>query len=320
MSKVVLGIDISKSQFDVALLLNSKFKHKKFDNKEKGFLQLVEWLNQYQIHELHICMESTGTYGEALATYLFDTGYKVSVVNPAQIKGFSQSELSRTKTDQADAKLIARFCYAMNPKYWAPKPPNIRVLQALVHRLESLQSMYYQENNRLDVASNTVKPSIESVMAKLSEEIAAVKEKIRNHIDQNPDLRQKQLLLDTIPGIGEATIAQILAFIGNVEDFKSAKQLAAFVGLNPKQHRSGSSVIGRTRLSKVGSSSLRKAFYMPALVAKRFNPVVKVFCDRLIGAGKPTRLVLGAAMRKLIHIIYGVLKSEKPFNATLAFK
>jgi transposase len=314
----VLGIDISKSTFDVALLLEDKVKTKKFDNKIKGFSELLEWLKKKEVADLHVCMEATGTYGEALAAYLFDLGYTVSVVNPAKIKGFSLSELSRNKTDRADAQLIARFCRALNPKPWIPKPQHIRELQEWVHRLGALQSMYYQENNRLEVSTGNVQGSIKKIMKKLSQEIDEIKKNIHDHIDQNPDLREKNKLLETIPGVGEATISQVLAFIGNVEDFQNAKQLSAFVGLNPKQRQSGTSVSGRTRLSKIGSSSLRKAFYMPAIVAKKYNPIMKKFSDHLEKAGKPKMLIIGAIMRKLVHIIYGVLKSGKPFDANFA--
>jgi transposase len=124
--------------------------------------------------------------------------------------------------------------------------------------------------------------------------------------------------LESIPGVGEATIAQILSFMGVPKRFKNARQLAAFVGLNPKKHESGSSVRGRSRLSKTGDSALRKALYMPAISAKKYNPVIKAFCERLQKAGKPPMVIIGAAMRKLLHLIYGVLKSGKPFNANLA--
>jgi transposase len=319
MSKLFLGVDISKVSFDVALLfLDGKVKTKKFSNNTKGFSQLIEWLNRHKAHDLHICMEATGIYSEALATFLFDLGYIVSVVNPAQIKGFAQSELARNKTDRADSQVIARFCRAINPKPWQPKPLHIRELQALVRRLEALQNMLQQEDNRKEVSSKVVQSSIESVRKKLEKEISIVKDKIRDHINNHPDLRDKGRLLKTIPGVGEATIAQVLAFIGNIEDFKNAKQLAAFVGLNPKQRQSGSSVNGRTRLSKVGNSNLRKAFFMPAVSAKRYNPIIRSFCEKLKASGKPTMLIVGAAMRKLVHIIFGVLKSGKPFDATLA--
>ncbi len=317
MSKIILGIDISKSKFDVALLfLDNKLKTKKFNNKLTGFYEMIEWLDKKdaKANDLHICMEATGIYSEALSTYLFDAGYTVSVVNPARIKGFAQSELSRNKTDLADSQLIARFCRAMEPKPWKPKPFHIRELQGLVRRLEALQDMYYQENNRLEIADFHVRTSIEAVMKKLTDEIELVKKKIQEHIQQNGDLNEKSKLLETIPGVGEATISQVLAFISNVEDFKNAKQFAAFIGLNPTQRQSGSSVQGRSRMSKMGNSNLRKAFYMPAVCAKRFNPIIKEFCDKLKISGKPTMLIVGAAMRKLAHIIFGVLKSGKPFS------
>lgn len=195
MSSCILGIDISKVKFDVALFSNDKFKTKKFSNNKEGFKELVEWLNRKKASQLHACMEATGNYGEALATYLFDNNYLVSVVNPAQIKGFSRSELSRTKTDKTDAKLIARFCKAIQPKRWEPKPQHIRDLQALVRRLKALQDMFYQENNRLYVTSLCVKSSIEDISARLAEEMALIKSKIFEHIEQNPNLCGKKRLL-----------------------------------------------------------------------------------------------------------------------------
>lgn len=317
MSKIILGIDVSKATFDVALLLEKKIKTKKFQNKNKGFLELTTWLNEKKVHNLHICLEATGVYGEALAQHLFDAGHLVSVVNPARIKGFAQSELSRNKTDQADAQLIARFCHAMNPQPWTPPPQNIKELQALVRRLEDLQGMYYQETNRLQVTSLLAQGSIENILSTLDEEIKKIKKNIQERIKQSPDLYEKSKLLETIPGVGEATISQILAFIGNMGDFKNAKQLAAFIGLNPRQRQSGTSIKGRTRMSKIGSSSLRKAFYFPAITAKRHNPIIKHFCDNLKKGGKCPALIIGAAMRKLVHLIYGVLKSGKPFDASL---
>lgn len=318
MSKQVLGVDISKAKFDVAILLGNKVKTKKFINKTEGFVELIEWLKQKKMQDVHVCMEATGAYYEGLATYLFDTGFLVSVVNPAQIKGFGQSELSRTKTDRADAQLIARFCLAMNPGLWRPKPAHIRELQDLVRRFESLQDLYNQEYNRYLVSSGIVQESISTMIAVLEKEMKAIKQKFQEHIDSRPDLRGKSELLETIPGVGEATIAKVLAFFGNVEDFKNAKQVAAFVGLNPKHRQSGTSVHGRSRMSKVGDSSLRKSFYLPAITAKRYNPVIKNFCEKLKKAGKPKMLIIGAAMRKLVHIIYGVLKSGEPFSENLA--
>ncbi len=317
MSKINVGIDISKAKFDAAISFeNNQCKTKKFENKLSGFSELMEWLKKHDALNAHVCLEATGIYGEALATYLFEADCLVSVVNPVKIKGFAQSELSRNKTDKADAQLIARFCRAMNPSLWKPEPRHVRALGDWVHRLEGLQDLYQQETNRLEAATSAgIKASIEAMIKHLEKEIVVVKKQINAHIDQNSDLREKKRLLETIPGVGEATIAQVLAFIGNIEDFKNAKQLAAFVGLNPKQRQSGTSVNGRTRLSKIGDARLRKALYFPAIVARQHNPTIKAFIARLKASGKPSMLIIGAAMRKLVHIIYGVLKSGKAFDA-----
>lgn len=315
MSKANLGIDISKTKFDAALLLGDrKIKNKQFENNTEGFIKLSEWLNKLEVEDLHVCMEATGIYGEALANYLFEKGHRVSVVNALQIKGFAQSQLSRTKTDKADAQLIACFCKAIQPKAWKPEPKHIRDLQAWVNRWEALKTMYQQEKNRLGVAPEATRHSIAEMCETIGKQIEAARQKIKEHIHQHPDLQRKQTLLDSIPGIGEATIAQVIAFIGNPKAFRNAKQLAAFVGLNPKHCLSGSSVRGRTRLSKMGDCNLRKTFYMPAVVARRYNPIIATFCQRLKQAGKSNMVIIGATMRKLLHIIYGVLKSGKPFD------
>lgn len=319
MSRIVIGLDISKLKFDATILFeNDKIKQRKFDNTNTGFKDFFKWFNVNKAEKAHICMEATGVYGDALATFLYDSGMTVSVVNPFQIKGFSQGMLSRNKTDRTDATLIARFCRAMQPKAWQPSPEYVRVLQALVRRLEALEGMNRQELNRLGVAPEHIKCSIETVIEKISEEIKVIKNKIKNHITNHPDLNDKSKLLESIPGVGPATIMQVLAFIGDHSLFENAKKLSAFVGLNPKQNQSGTSINGRTRLSKMGNSSLRKAFYMPAVVALRYNPIIKAFSERLKASGKMMMVVIGAAMRKLLHIIYGVLKSGKPFTLELA--
>lgn len=313
-----LGIDIAKLKFDVELLQGGKFKSRKFDNHLQGFKELLAWLIKQKIDDSRMCMEATGTYGDALAHFLFDEGFYVSVVNPAQIKAFAQTQLSRNKTDSADAKLIARYAEMHQPMAWQPQPKHIRELQAWVRRLEALQGLLQQEQNRLETASSVVVSSIEVVIETLSAEINNVKKRIRDHIDQHPDLKSKRDLLDTIPGVGEATIAQLLTEFSDTSRFTSAKAAAAFTGITPKQYQSGTSVRGKTRISKTGHAQLRKALFMPALVAIRYNPIVKAFAQRLAAKGKSKMAIICAAIRKLIHIAYGVLKSGKPFDPALA--
>lgn len=310
----ILGIDISKKKFDIALLRDNKIKNKYFTNDLDGFKELLSWLSNNKVDHLHACMESTSTYGEPLAEFLFDNQYKVSIVNPARIKGFAKSELSRTKTDKSDASLIARFCAAMNPEDWTPLPINLRELRDLTRRLDAVIEMQQQEDNRLHSATAATKEQIEAHIVYLEHQMKEIKSKIKEYIDNDPDLKQKKDLLNSIPGIGEKTISVILSEFADISRFKSAKHLASFLGIAPKHFQSGHSVRGRSCMSKIGNSNLRKAFFMPAMVALKYNPIFMEFKERLLKSGKSKMLIVGAAMRKLIHIIYGVLKSNRPFD------
>jgi transposase len=242
-ASAILGIDIAKKTFQCALLKAGKFKHKSFENNPKGYVALSNWLHQQGAdHPVHACLESTGIYGEALACYLWDAGLTVSIVNPAKIKGFAQCQLQRLKTDKADAKLIAQYGAVMQPQPWAPLPLQVRHLQALVRRLEQLGSALNQEQNRLEGASSIVQPFIRNMVTLIEQQIKEVKTQIQSHINQHPDLKQRAELLDSIPGVGPATRAQILAFLAPPDRFENAKQCVAFVGLNPKPYTSGTSV------------------------------------------------------------------------------
>ncbi len=315
-----LGIDVAKLKLDCAVrMADGKFKHKVVDNTLKGFSSLTEWLAKVAgpDAQTHVCMEATGIYWEAVAEHLADKGFCVSVVNPSQIKSFGESRLVRTKTDKVDAKLIADFCKERSPDVWEPPSPAERTLRALALRLESLQAMCTQETNRLAVSRDVVKANIESHIDWLNAEVKAIKKQIRDHIDDDPDMKNKQELLDTVPGLGERTIATLLAFSMHPGRFANARQAAAFAGLDPRIHESGSSVRGRPRMSKVGHSSIRKALYMPAMVALYKTDWGRRFRARLAAAGKPAKLIIGAMMRKLVHVAFGVLKSGKSFDSKL---
>lgn len=312
-----LGIDIAKLKFDVCLIKPSGHgKHKVFPNTRHGFEQLVAWLASHQVSDLHTCLEATGSYGEPLALFLFEAGFVVSVANPAAVRAFANAGLSRTKNDKVDAELIARFCLAQRPKAWQPPAPALRELQALVRRLESLIEMRVAEENRLSSGGTTftVRHSLEEHIAYLLAEIKQTETLIRQHINDHPDLKEQSDLLDSIPGIGETTAALLLAEIVNIKQYTSARQVAAYAGLVPRERRSGSSVRGRTCLSKIGNARLRKALYFPAITALRCSDFFKTWAESLRTRGKSKMSVIGAAMRKLIHLAYGVLKTGKPFD------
>jgi transposase len=316
-----LGIDVAKAKLDCALRTpQGKHRHKVVDNNRKGFESLSAWLHKQgatEISAIHACMEATGIYWEDIAAYLAANSIKVSVLNPAQIKAFGESRLVRTKTDKADAQLIAEFCFERKPDAWQAPSPTEQTLRAMVLRLDALQNMRTQESNRLEVARDTIRAGIESHIAWLDAEIKVLAKAIQGHIHDDPDMSSKHDLLDSIPGLGERTIAILLSFYADTERFGSARKAVAFAGLDPRQHESGSSVKGKPRMSKVGHAFLRKALYMPAMVALYHTAWGKSFRERLAASGKPPMLIIGAMMRKLIHVAFGVLKSGKKFDPVL---
>jgi transposase len=314
MSEAILGVDIAKRKFDVALLINGKLKHKVFSNNQEGFEELELWLKKHGANHVHVCLEASSTYGDELAIYMYDAGHTVSIVNPARIKGFAQSELIRTKNDKVDAGLIARFCLAMHPEPWTPAPPEMRQLQALVRRVDALINMRTQELHRLGTAHTTIEGSIQEHIAYLDRQIDILKQQIADRIKNDPDLKAKRDLLQSIPGIGETTIAAILAELHVFERCDHVQKVVAFIGLAPRQFISGSSIKGKPRLSKVGHARLRKALYMPALISIQCNPIIQTFYHRLKGKGKNGKVIVCGVMRKLVHLIFGILKSGRPFD------
>ncbi len=236
-----LGIDIAKAKFVVALLTaDGKVRHKSCANTPAGFADLATWLPRQRVATVHACLEATGTYGDALATWLHDAGYVVSVVNPAIIHAYARTHLARSKTDRIDAELIARFTATQHPPAWTPPAPEIRALQALVRRLDALHGMRTQEVNRLaaGVTVTEVRASIDAVVASLDAQIAHVQQLIRDHLDRHPGLRAQRELLTSIPGIGEATAAVLIAELFD-KSYTSARQAAAFAGLVPRIVQSG---------------------------------------------------------------------------------
>jgi len=309
-----LGIDISKADFHVELSVNEKLRHRRFVNGKEGFRELCVWLARHKAEPVHACLEATGRYGDELALHLYEAGHVVSVINPAQIKAFGQSELLRNKDDRPDAGLIRRFCEKQQPAAWQPPSTQLRELQALTRHLENLHDTRQQQVNRLEGVNNkAVLKSLRKLVTHLDSEIQRTEKQIQDHIDNDPDLQRQQQLLSSIKGIGKLTAAKLLAEIGDISSYKSARQVAAYAGLTPRNNRSGT-LRGKTRLSKTGNARVRKALFFPALVAKRYNPIVRAFCQRLTHSGKNKMEVIGAAMRKLIHIAFGVLKSGKHFD------
>lgn len=316
----VVGIDVSKKKLDVALLVNGKVKSKVVDNSPEGHKVLLDWLGKSKasLTEMHVCMEATGVYFEPVALALHGAGIKVSVVNPGCIKGFGHSENIRNKNDTVDAGLIARYCAAMSPTLWAPPPLEQRQLRAWAVRVHALKDIRQQETNRLEAhvisGMDDVAAHVNEHITWLNAEIKKLEKEIDDHIDRHPGLKHDAELIGSIPGIGATTVARILGHIGDVRRFESAKAFAAFLGVTPKQRSSGTSIKGRTMISRTGSTAMRAALYMPSLVARRHNPILKRFAERLRATGMAKKAVIGAVMHKLTHLIYGVINTNKPFD------
>lgn len=316
MTSTTLGIDISKDKLDVALYRDESYRTATFANERDGYRRLAKWLKKQQARDCQVCIEATGRYGEGVAMFLHERGFPVGVVNPARIQAYGASQLKRNKTDQEDAKVIAHFCATQNPGLWSPPAPEIQELQALTRRLEVLKTERARESNRRQsgIQSKTVLADIKAHIHFLDKQIATIEQLIHDLIDQHPDLRQQRDLLTSIPGIGDTTAANFIAEVPDVTRFESAGQLAAYAGLTPRQHDSGSSVHRRGRLVKTGNTRFRTAFFMPALAALRYNPIIQALAQRMTERGKNRMTIVGAAMRKLVHLAYGVLKHGKPFD------
>jgi len=322
MNEHAVGIDVSKKKLDVCVAVGDKIKTKAIKNTAAGHAELDRWLAQRDLPgDTPIVLEATGPYSEAVAIALSDAGWAVSVVNPARITGFAQSELSRNKTDKADAKLLAKFAQRADLDIWAPPSLAVRELRALVDRLQALTDMRQQELNRIEALEQgtptNVTPMVEEHVDWLNVQIDKIQSDIDDHIDGHPELKRDAELMQSIPGVGNRTSARFLAYIGDVRRFKSAKALAAFVGVTPKQRQSGTSINGRTMISRAGHTAARKSLYMPGMVAKRHNPVIIAMAKRLEQKGLAPKAIVGASMRKLVHLIYDVIKSGQPFQADI---
>lgn len=322
-----VGIDVSKASLEIALIEPEEeaSASQTVPNTENGFGQLLGWLEKQtdvnlekSPEQIHVCLEASGGYQRPVARFLHERGLSVSVVNPQRTSAYADSQLTRSKTDNVDARLLARFCKKEEPSRWEPSSSEQKCLKEMTRGLEQLKKERDRLTNQIGQSENpTVTGSLQSVLESVNEQIDRLEEAIDEHVQSADTLARNRDLLETIPGIGRTTAALVLAELGDPEQFESARQAAAYAGLTPSHHESGSSVHRKPRLSKVGSSRLRRALYFPAIAALRCNAAIEAFGDRLAERGKEKMVIIGAAMRKLLHICYGVLKNQTPFDASL---
>ena len=328
-----LGIDVSKAKLDCALLREAssgKRLDKTFSNDASGVKALLGWLesklNDAALAKsaggkasVHVLLEPTGVYHERAAVWLVEAGLSVSLVNPARLRSYAVAIGVVSKNDRLDSAVLARYGAAEQPEPWQPPTRAAQTLNALLARREALCQDITREQNRREktlFALNTpaaVADSIAQTLEFLGRQLSALEAEIDQHIDRDPTLKHNDQLLRSIKGVGPR-VAQRMNALMSSHRFKSAEALAAYIGLTPCERQSGSSVRGKTRLSKKGPAHLRQLLFMPAVVAKTHNPHVRAIYTRLIARGKPKMSALGAAMRKLVHLCFGVLHSGKPYS------
>ena len=322
------GIDVSKEKVDLGWLRDvttGKKKTKVFRNAAKGHQQIADWLLKNikaPASEIVVALEPTGVYHEALLYFLHECGFKVLLVNPGKARKYAESVNIIHKTDKLDAMMLAYYVHDQHNKLtlWQPEAPEIRELKVMIRRLDALEKDLQREHNRqeatlVSLSSDRVVESLESMIATLKDEIKRLQKDIDNNIDRFPNLKHNRELLESIKGIGPV-MSRELVYLFAAKSFKSARQVAAYLGLIPKLRESGK-LKGRTMLSKTGSARLRAKLYMAAVCASTHNPDIRAQKQRLLKAGKAKMQALGAAMRKLIQICFGVIKHQTEYHPQL---
>jgi len=305
--EIYIGIDVSKDTLDVAVYGDKQ--HWSFTNDEAGITKIVSKLRQLD-PEL-VVLEATGGFEVALAADLGVAKIPTAVVNPRQIRDFAKSVGMLAKTDILDARIIARFAATVQP---TPHPmPDVEAqeLGAITSRRRQIVSMITAEKNRLGTASKTVKPRIRAHINWLEKELDDVNRNLRQKVKDSPIWREKDELMQSVPGVGPNLSITILAELPELGTL-NRKQIAALVGVAPLNRDSGKLRGKRTIWG--GRATVRTALYMAALSAKRYNPVIRRFYEHLLAAGKAKKVALTACMHKLLTILNAMLRYHTSWN------
>jgi transposase len=309
--KVILGLDVSKAKLDACLRLPQP-RTCTVPNTPAGHARLLAWAAP--AGPLHLCLEATSTYGFPVARHAHAAGHTVSILQPLAVHRYAQATLARNKTDRLDAALIADFGHTQQPRPWTPPTAAQADLQAQSRLRTELVQAQQGWTNRLATAQAVVRPVLRQVIRSLQAQIAKLDRQLAATLRADPELQRQAQLLRSIPAVGPVLCAGLLAELP--AELRDARAATAYAGLNPRHRESGSSVRGRTTLSKVGNAQLRRHLYVPALAGLQFNPVLRAQTQRLLAKGKPGKVRVGAAMRKLLCLCVGVLRSNQPWNPT----
>lgn len=306
-----VGIDVSKDKFDVVTIPASE--HRRFDNDQRGIADLIEWLEQAQ-PEL-VVMEDTGGYQKPLELKLWAAEIPFAMVNPRQIRDYAKGTGEMAKTDEIDAGILAVFGQKQTPHPKMEPEEGVLQLKDLVTRRRQLQKMIQEEHNRLETADEEMAQRINAHLQWLKDELQAIDQEIDSTIEEHENLREKNHLLQSMPGVGRVLAFTLLADLYEL-GWVNAKQIAALVGVAPFNSDSG-----RTKGKRFcwgGRAQVRKVLYMAAMSATIHNPLIREFYQRMLSNGKHKMVALVACMRKLLVILNAMIRDGNEWNPKIS--
>ena len=297
-----VGIDVAKERVDIATRPRGDVWSVDYD--EQAVSELVSSL--LAMEPTMVLLEATGGLEVPLVSALAATALPVVVVNPRQVRDFARATGKLAKTDALDAQVLAHFAEAVRPPVRPLRDADTQELNSLTTRRSQLVTMLVSEKNRLGRASHSVRPSIQSHITWLEQELSNLDNDLREALRRSPVWREKDDLLRSVPGVGEQLSLSLLAYLPELGTL-NRKRIAALVGVAPFNRDSGPRRGKRSVWG--GRIRVRATLYMAALSASRYNPVLRVFYQRLLAAGKPKKVALTACMRKLLTILNAMIRS-----------
>lgn len=330
MKVVWLGVDIAKANFAAALIGEEEVALGEFDNQSQGFAALAERVAGIQAQAdrmIHLVVEPTGGYEKALVAFAYEQGWQVSLPNPKQVRDWAKGMGQRAKTDAQDARLLARYGAFCQPAPQMQLSSEVSELDSLLKRRQDLEKMLHQEKNRLQEMAEhpgiapAVKSSLQQVVEALQEALRQIEQAIAEHMRQHAHLQQEVKRLLPLPGIGPKVVLPLLVLLYRWQTLTggqgSSKGISAFVGFDPKTHSSGRSNRQYLPISKMGDADIRRLLYMGALSAVHGDNPLHTFYQRLVGRGRPKKVAVVAAARKLLTWAWVLFSRQDTWNPDL---
>jgi transposase len=312
-SELFLGIDVSKETLDLAI--HQQESTWSFTNNAEGFTQLTKHIAPKRVSL--IVLEATGGLEMNVVTCLIEAGFPVSVVNPTRVREFAKAIGQFAKTDRIDAQLIAHFAFKIRPTIVQARSKEQALLSDLVRRRKQLIQIQTAEKNRLYTAPQSLRKRIKVHIAWLDQELDQLSQEIRDLILADPDLKAKDQILQSIPGVGPVTSATLLGELPELGTV-SRQKAASLAGVAPFNRDSGRR--RGIRRTFGGRAQVRRALYMAALSASKYNPVIEPFYHRLLDRGKAPKVALTACMRKILSIANTMLMNNEPWRLPISFQ